>query len=109
MRLNIDKATWIPEEIRAHIKKTEKNKLNSEGFIVVSSQLTRVQSQNMEDALAKLQTMIDDAVSELTVKEADEATVKRVKANIKAGQERRIQDKKKDSFKKKERSRRDFD
>jgi peptidyl-tRNA hydrolase ICT1 len=109
MRLNIDKANWIPEEIRAHIKKVEKNKLNSEGFIVVSSQLTRMQSQNMEDALAKLQAIIDSAVGDLTVKEADEETIKRVKANIKAGQERRIQDKKKDGMKKKERSRRDFD
>ena len=109
MRLNIDKATWIPDEIREHVKKVQRNKLNDQGFIVVSSQLTRLQSQNMEDALSKLQAMLDDAVNALTVKEADEGTVKRVKANIKAGQERRIQDKKKDSMKKKERSRRDFD
>ena len=109
MRLDINKASWIPEELRAQMKIAEKNKLNQEGFIVVSSQKHRVQSQNMEDALEKLQAMIDDAIGALTVKEADEETIKRVKANIKAGQERRIQDKKKDGMRKKERSRRDFD
>ncbi len=37
-------------------------------------------SQNMDDALTKLQTMIDEAVENLTPKIADEETVKRVKA-----------------------------
>ncbi|GAX85189.1 hypothetical protein CEUSTIGMA_g12607.t1 [Chlamydomonas eustigma] len=103
MRLDLSKATWLPEEIRQEIRTAEKNKVTNEGFLVVSSQKHRTQAQNMEDALEKIQVMIDNAVEALTPKIADATTVARVKANIKAGQERRIQDKKRESMRKKER------
>lgn len=53
--------------------------------------------------------MLDAAVVAVTPKEIDPETVKRVKAQIKAAKEVRLQDKKKDGARKKERSRRDFD
>lgn len=53
--------------------------------------------------------MIDAAVVAVTPKIADPETVKKVKAQVKAAKEARLQNKKKDSVKKKERRRKDFD
>ncbi|PNH07689.1 hypothetical protein TSOC_005825 [Tetrabaena socialis] len=65
--------------------------------------------QNFDDALAKVQEIIDRAVEYVTPKEADPETIKRVKAQIKAGKEKRLDGKKKDAVRKKERSRKDWD
>ena len=46
----------------------------------MSSTRHRSQADNLDDALAKLQEMIDRAVEAVTPKEADPATVKRVQA-----------------------------
>ncbi|KIY96101.1 hypothetical protein MNEG_11862 [Monoraphidium neglectum] len=119
MRFQLDSAGWIPEEVKEAIRRAEKNKINKEGWLVVTSTRHRLQSDapsnptvcsaNMEDALAKLQDIITAAVDAVTVKEADPETVARVKKNIKAGNERRLDGKKKEGKKKAERRRRDFD
>eukprot|EP00197_Chlamydomonas_leiostraca_P013256 CAMPEP_0202884726 /NCGR_PEP_ID=MMETSP1391-20130828/41298_1 /ASSEMBLY_ACC=CAM_ASM_000867 /TAXON_ID=1034604 /ORGANISM="Chlamydomonas leiostraca, Strain SAG 11-49" /LENGTH=191 /DNA_ID=CAMNT_0049567953 /DNA_START=29 /DNA_END=604 /DNA_ORIENTATION=- len=109
MRFDMSKANWIPEEIKEAIRTAEKNRFNKEGVLVVTSQRHRKQMQNFDDCLTKLQEIIDAGVEACTVREADAATVKKVKDSIKAGQERRLQDKKKDAMRKKERSRKDWD
>ncbi|GFR42141.1 hypothetical protein Agub_g2988 [Astrephomene gubernaculifera] len=109
MRLDLGKAGWIPEEVKEAVRQMEKNRFTSEGVLVVQSQRHRTQSQNFDDALSKLQDILDRAVEAVTPKEVDPETIKRVKANIKAGHERRLDAKKKDSSRKKERSRRDWD
>ncbi|KAG2436456.1 hypothetical protein HXX76_006759 [Chlamydomonas incerta] len=109
MRFDVSKAGWIPDEVKDAMRQLEKNRFTSEGMLVMQSQRHRTQAQNLDDALAKLQEIIDRAVEYVTPKEADPDTIKRVKAQIKAGKERRLDNKKKDSNKKKERSRRDFD
>ena len=58
----------------------EKNRFTKDGWLVVSSTRHRAQAANLDDALAKLQAMIDAAVDAVTVREADPATVKRVQA-----------------------------
>ncbi|CAI7784849.1 unnamed protein product, partial [Closterium sp. NIES-53] len=55
MRFNVLDADWLPERIRWKILEQEKNRVNSDGEIVVSSTRTRTQKGNIEDALAKLQ------------------------------------------------------
>ncbi|KAI8470086.1 MAG: hypothetical protein J3K34DRAFT_469426 [Monoraphidium minutum] len=109
MRFQLDSAGWIPEEVKDAIRRAEKNKFTKDGWIVVTSTRHRLQSANMDDALAKLQEMIDKAIEAVTPKEADPETIARIKKNIKAGNERRLDGKKKDSKKKTERRRRDFD
>ncbi|CAI5488691.1 unnamed protein product, partial [Closterium sp. Naga37s-1] len=61
MRFNMLDADWLPERIRWKILEQEKNRVNSDGEIVVSSTRTRNQKGNIEDALAKLQKIIDAA------------------------------------------------
>ncbi|GIL90888.1 hypothetical protein Vretimale_17146 [Volvox reticuliferus] len=109
MRFDLAKASWVPDEVKDAIRQLEKNRFTSDGVLVMQSQRHRTQAQNLDDALAKLQEIIDRAVVEVTPKEADPETIKRVKAQIKAGKEKRLEAKKKDSMRKKERSRRDWD
>uniref|UniRef100_A0A2P2JX81 Peptidyl-tRNA hydrolase ICT1-like n=1 Tax=Rhizophora mucronata TaxID=61149 RepID=A0A2P2JX81_RHIMU len=61
MRFNIKKAHWLGERIRERIMQMEKNRINKDGEIVISSTKTRTQKGNVEDALAKLQAIIDAA------------------------------------------------
>ncbi|XP_065858014.1 uncharacterized protein [Euphorbia lathyris] len=61
MRFNVQNAYWLSERIREKIMQTEKNRINKEGEIVISSTKTRTQKGNIEDALAKLQAIIDAA------------------------------------------------
>ncbi|KAG2483672.1 hypothetical protein HYH03_017475 [Edaphochlamys debaryana] len=109
MRFDVGAAGWLPEEVKQAMRTLEKNRFTSDGMLVMQSQRHRTQAQNLDDALAKMQEIIDRAVEYVTPKEADPETIKRVKAQIKAGKERRLDDKKKDAKRKKERSRRDWD
>ncbi|GMH29826.1 hypothetical protein Nepgr_031669 [Nepenthes gracilis] len=61
MRFNVRNATWLSERIREKIMLTEKNRINKDGEIVISSTKTRTQQGNIQDALDKLQAIIDAA------------------------------------------------
>ncbi|WCJ26036.1 Peptidyl-tRNA hydrolase ICT1 mitochondrial [Euphorbia peplus] len=61
MRFNVKNAYWLSERIREKIMQTEKNRINKDGEIVLSSTKTRTQKGNIEDALAKLQAIINAA------------------------------------------------
>lgn len=61
MRFNVKNATWLSERIRDKILQMEKNKINKDGEIVISSTKTRTQQGNIQDALGKLQAIIDAA------------------------------------------------
>ncbi|CAJ0755117.1 18627_t:CDS:2 [Entrophospora sp. SA101] len=54
IRINLDKAYWIPEYARNKIKIQESNHINKKGELVLVSQLTRTQSRNIEDCIDKL-------------------------------------------------------
>ncbi|GAB2274103.1 hypothetical protein Dimus_008874 [Dionaea muscipula] len=61
MRFNVKKADWLSERMRERIMQMEKNRVNKDGEIVVTSTKTRTQQGNIEDALSKLQAIIDAA------------------------------------------------
>ncbi|XP_039031971.1 peptidyl-tRNA hydrolase ICT1, mitochondrial-like [Hibiscus syriacus] len=61
MRFNVKQAYWLSDRIRERIMQLEKNRINKDGEIVVSSTKTRTQKGNIDDALAKLQAIIDAA------------------------------------------------
>eukprot|EP00775_Hariotina_reticulata_P004243 gene4243-4493_t len=109
MRFDLDKADWVPEEVKDAIRRLEKNRFTKDGTLFLTSTRHRTQSQNLDDCLAKLQAMLDAGVEAVTPKEVDPEVVKRVQASIKAGNARRLDGKKKDAKKKAERRRRDFD
>jgi protein subunit release factor B len=58
IRFHVMDATWIPLEVRERILQNESNRINKDGFIIVSSQEYRTQVQNRKDALDKLQEII---------------------------------------------------
>ncbi|CAK9321652.1 unnamed protein product [Citrullus colocynthis] len=61
MRFNVKDAYWLSERIRERIMHMEKNRINKDGELVISSTKTRTQKGNIEDALEKLQAIIDAA------------------------------------------------
>ncbi|KAJ4712864.1 peptidyl-tRNA hydrolase ICT1, mitochondrial [Melia azedarach] len=61
MRFNVKNAYWLSERVRERIMQMEKNRMNKDGELVISSTKTRTQKGNIEDALGKLQAIIDAA------------------------------------------------
>jgi len=58
LRFHLMEAKWIPQEVRVRISKNERNKISKEGFISISSQQYRTQTQNRKDAMDKLQELV---------------------------------------------------
>ncbi|XP_057977569.1 uncharacterized protein LOC131164417 isoform X1 [Malania oleifera] len=61
MRFNVKNAYWLSDRVRERIMQMEKNRINKDGELVISSTKTRTQKGNIEDALGKLQAIIDAA------------------------------------------------
>ncbi|XP_070038854.1 uncharacterized protein [Nicotiana tomentosiformis] len=55
MRFNVKNAYWLSDRVREKILQMEKNRINKDGELVISSTKTRTQKGNIEDALNKLQ------------------------------------------------------
>ncbi|KAL1547508.1 Pentatricopeptide repeat-containing protein [Salvia divinorum] len=98
MRFNVKKAHWLSEWVRERIMQTEKNRINKDGEIVISSTKTRTQKGNIEDALAKLQAIID-AASYVPPPPSQE-TVKKIAKLSAIGEQKRLDTKKSHSQKK---------
>lgn len=58
LKFHVMDADWIPLEVRERIVQNEGNRINKEGFLSISSQEYRTQSQNRKDALDKLEQII---------------------------------------------------
>lgn len=103
MRLRLDAAAWLDEEVREALKRMEKKRINKEGELVLQSQRTRSQADNVEDALEKLQQMLDDAWKAIQPIEEDPEKAKSIQKQLQRGNERRLDNKKLHADKKKER------
>ena len=60
-RFNIDAADWLTKETKERLKKLNSNKINNEGFFILTCQEYRTQSQNKKEAQKKLQEIINVA------------------------------------------------
>lgn len=82
MRWDVGSADWVPEEVKGALRHMEKNRFTKENgggaIIVVSASRHRTQRANLDDALEKLQAMLDAAVEAVTPKESDPEAAKRV-------------------------------
>lgn len=92
MRFNVKNAHWLDERIKEKILLMEKNRINKDGELVVSSTKTRTQKGNIEDALTKLQEIID-AASYVPPPPSEEQK-KRIQKLAAIGEQRRMQSKK---------------
>ncbi|XP_075505778.1 uncharacterized protein LOC142542827 isoform X2 [Primulina tabacum] len=98
MRFNVKNADWLSERVRERIMQMEKNRINKDGEIVISSTKTRTQKGNTEDALAKLQEIIDAA--SYVPPPPTEETVKKIAKLSAIAEHKRLDNKKARSQKK---------
>ncbi|EHA8588623.1 peptidyl-tRNA hydrolase ICT1, mitochondrial [Cocos nucifera] len=98
MRFNVNQAHWLRERVRERILQMEKNRINKDGEIVISSTKTRTQKGNIEDALEKLQAIID-AASYVPPPPSEEQK-KKIEKLAATGEQKRMQNKKAVSQKK---------
>ena len=62
VRFNVQGAEWLPEEVRIRFISIWGSRINSDGEVSVQSDKFRTQHQNLQDAMDKLQVMVDKAV-----------------------------------------------
>eukprot|EP01018_Ginkgo_biloba_P008318 Gb_36458 [translate_table: standard] len=98
MRFNVMAAGWLPLRVRERIVQMEKNRINSEGDLVISSTRTRTQKGNIDDALEKIQAIID-AAAYVPPAPSDEKK-KKIKKLAEIDEQKRLQTKKVHSLKK---------
>jgi peptidyl-tRNA hydrolase ICT1 len=106
MRLDLGTAAaagWLAPDLAAVLGRTEKKRINKEGALVVTSTKTRSQADNVEDALAKMQAILDAAAETLIPVEVDPAKAKAMEKQKRIANENRLVAKKAKSDKKKER------
>ncbi|PWA77418.1 class I peptide chain release factor [Artemisia annua] len=92
MRFNVKAAHWLSDRVRDKILQTEKNRINKDGELVISSTKTRTQKGNIEDALEKLQAIIDAA--SYVPPPPSEEQVKKITKIAAAAEHKRLQNKK---------------
>ncbi|KAJ7003907.1 LOW QUALITY PROTEIN: hypothetical protein NC653_008949 [Populus alba x Populus x berolinensis] len=92
MRFNVKNAYWLSERIRERIMQMEKNRINKDGEIVISSTKTRTQKGNIDDALAKLQAIID--VASYVPPPPSEEQKKKIAKMAAIGEQKRLKSKK---------------
>lgn len=97
VRYSFEKETSLSEEQKRLIRESCKNKLDSDGNIIVCSQLTRDKKTNLQNALEKLESLLAKA---LEVKKARKKVA--IPDAVKAA---RLRDKFKNSQKKSDRKR----
>lgn len=69
VRLDLNTADWLPDAVKARLREREAGRVNKNGELVITSEKTRKQHNNIEDALHRLQEAIDEATPEPKVRE----------------------------------------
>lgn len=62
LRFDLPRSTTLPEAVKARLRTLAASRLDAEGRVVVTSQATRSQADNLEDARAKLAALIRRAL-----------------------------------------------
>ena len=101
MRLRLAAAAaWLAPEVLAAVRVMEKNRVNQAGELVITSQRTRSQLANVEDALEKLQEVLQAAWVSVQPVEEDPVKQRKLAKQLKRGNEKRLEAKKFSSEKK---------
>ena len=62
MRVDLAQITGLTEAARARLRSLAASRLDAEGRILVTSQLTRDQGRNLEDARDKIRSLVEQAM-----------------------------------------------
>ena len=104
LRFHIASCDWVSEETKKQLFELYPNKINNEGYFVLTSQEHRTQDQNKKEAIKKLQNIIDIAsipVKERVIepfKETEEEKTKRIKDKKIRGETKKLRNAKDDNF-----------
>lgn len=101
LRFHLDSANWIPREVRDRLKTNESNRINNEGYFVITCQENRTQVANRKEAIKKLQDILKSSWERPKVRKLRKGLTKKAKEN-------RRENKRKISQKKESRRRVDF-
>lgn len=101
LRFHVLSAQWIPIDVRHKILEREKNRINKNGELYLTSMKTRSQLKNLEDAIQKLEIIIEEASYVPPETTLEKKT--HVQKLIRVGQEKRLLAKKYLSNKKRDR------
>merc|ERR1712232_67491 len=58
LRFHVMQADWMPREVRERLSTQQRNRINKEGYMSISSQENRTQGQNRKTAIDKLKVMV---------------------------------------------------
>ncbi len=64
LRVDLPRITGLDEGARSRLRSLAASRLDADGRLLVTSQLTRDQGRNLEDALAKVRALIEQALIE---------------------------------------------
>lgn len=104
VRLALNEAAWIPAEVRAQLERRDASRINKAGVLVVTSSRHRTQMLNRDDAIAKVQSLLDAALAAAQPPKPPSAQlVKKIKARARASDRKRLATKKQTSAKKENR------
>jgi len=70
LRFDLPGSRVLPEGVKARLYAIARTRLDAEGKVLVTSQLTRDRSQNLEDARAKLKELVTKALHVPTKRKA---------------------------------------
>ncbi|KAM3921174.1 large ribosomal subunit protein mL62 [Leptodactylus fuscus] len=92
IRFHLSSADWIPEDVRQKISLQNKNRINRNGELIVTSEVSRYQMRNMADCLEKIRTMISEASQK--PKPVSEEDIKLRQARLESMNRERLRQKK---------------
>ena len=110
MRLQLERASdWLHPWVTRRLMVLEKNRVNKDGELVIQSTRFRTQSQNVDDALEKMQACLNRASKLPQHSKSSKSKKKKLVNQAEKANKRRLENKKRGSDKKKMRSRKDWD
>lgn len=61
LRFNVDKANWIPPNVKENLKKLHKNRLNKANELIIECEETSSQNSNFKICSEKLKVILEEA------------------------------------------------
>lgn len=109
IRFDVVNCSWMSESLKQAVMQREATRMNKQGELLISSQTTRSQLNNLNDAIERLQDILDAAADTIKPIESDPSKVKQLKKRKAKADKKRLDSKKKHSDKKKMRNKKNWD
>ena len=88
LRFDLTHSSSLPEYVRRNLKKIAKNRINSEGVLIINANRFRSQDLNRKDALDRLMHLIEESARKRKFRRRTKPTVASIKKRIGAKKRR---------------------